>query len=135
MTTIDGKEKQEPSADNHVREAIARFHAPHIQEIWETALRRRSTDAKGAMTSARELLESVCKHILDEAHISYERIYELNQLYYHAAKAMDIAPNQQTEYDFRRILGACATIVESIGNLRSDLGDAHGRGIDAISPD
>ena len=35
--------------------------------IWEKALGRRHTDPDGAITTARTLLETVCKRILDEA--------------------------------------------------------------------
>ncbi len=35
--------------------------------IWKKALERRHSDPDGAITSARTLLETVCKRILDEA--------------------------------------------------------------------
>jgi integrase len=121
--------------EDAVAEALKRFDAPDVQETWETAISRRSTDAKGALTSARELLESVCKHILDDADISYDDLDRLNQLYHLTATTLQIAPSQHSEAEFKRILGACKVIVEGLGNLRTDLGDAHGRGRNAPRAD
>ena len=37
-----------------------------VAETWDKARARRQDDPEGAITAARSLLESVCKHILDE---------------------------------------------------------------------
>jgi hypothetical protein len=37
-----------------------------VSEMWHKALDRRTDDPDGAITAARTLLETVCKHILDE---------------------------------------------------------------------
>jgi hypothetical protein len=43
----------------------------NLMDTWEKALQLRATDPDGAITSARTLLESTFKHVLDEKGISY----------------------------------------------------------------
>jgi len=50
-------------------------------------LERRATDPEGAITAARTLLETVCKHILDEKGEPYEDGIPLPKLYNTAVAA------------------------------------------------
>jgi len=59
------------ASDSVVSVAIEKFDSAHVQAAWSKALERRSPDPEGAITAARSLLESVCKHILDEAEVEY----------------------------------------------------------------
>ncbi len=106
----------------------------HVQDGWQKALERRANDPDGALTAARTLLESVCKHILDEAGVSYGAHEELPKLYSLAAGALNLSPSQHTEKIFKQILGGCQSIVEGLGALRSRIGDAHGQGKVAVKP-
>lgn len=81
-----------------------------------------------AITSARTLLETVCKHILDDLSASYDDGAELPKLYGLTAEALQIAPSQHTEKVFKQILGGCMAVVEGLGALRNRLSDAHGAG-------
>jgi hypothetical protein len=78
------------------------------------------------------LLETVCKHILAAQNVEYAEGDELPRLYRLTAESWRIAPNDATEEAFRRIFGACTSIVESLGTIRNRMGDAHGRGADAV---
>ena len=49
-------------ADHIVAQTLQKFDAAHVQAAWSKALERRSSDAEGAITSARTLIEAVCKH-------------------------------------------------------------------------
>jgi hypothetical protein len=42
------------------------------------------------------------------------------------AELLNIAPSQHSEELFKRILGACASVIEGLGAMRNVLGDAHG---------
>ena len=53
---------------------------------------------------------------------------DLPKLYRKVAKKMKLAPDDHTEDAFKRILGGCQSIVETIGTLRNRLGDAHSSG-------
>jgi len=117
-----------------VSETLSKVDSAHVQEAWQKALERRATDPEGAVTAARTLLESVCKHILDEASVAYEESADLPKLYSLAAKQLNLSPGQHTEQVFRQILGGCQTVVEGLGALRNRLSDAHGKGKAGVKP-
>jgi hypothetical protein len=113
---------------------LSRLSAEAVQEVWQRALDRRTSDPEGAITSARGLLESACKHILDELTVPYPDNAELPKLYGLTANALQIAPSQHTEPVFKQILGGCTAVVEGLGALRNRLGDAHGGGLRKVKP-
>jgi hypothetical protein len=113
---------------------LEKFDAAHVQAAWSKALDRRSSDPEGAITSARTLIESVCKHILDEAKVSYDDTADLPKLYKQTAEILKLAPSQHTEQIFKQILGGCTSVVEGLGSLRNRLSDAHGKGRIGIKP-
>jgi hypothetical protein len=121
-------------ADPHIRGVLSRLDWDAVQDAWQKALDRRSEDPDGAITSARSLLESVCKHILDEAGIAYGQKDDLPKLYGAVAENLRMAPSQHTEKVFKQILGGCHAIVEGLGTLRSRVGDAHGQGKRQVKP-
>lgn len=121
-------------ADKNVTGVLEKFDAAYVNAAWTKALERRTTDAEGAITSARTLLESVCKHILDEEQVSYDDKDDLPKLYRKTAEKLNIAPSQHTEEVFKMILGGCTAVVEGLGTLRNRLSDAHGKGKIAAKP-
>ncbi len=121
-------------ADAGVSEALTRYDAEGVNDAWQKALARRKSDPEGAITSARTLLEEVCKHILDDAGIQYEDKWDLPKLYSETAKLLNLAPSQHTEDTFKRILGGCQTVVENLGGLRNKVSDAHGGGRRRVRP-
>lgn len=129
---LDG-ESSAPS-DAPVSESVEKLDAAHVQELWQKALARRESDPEGALTSARSLIESVCKLILDDANVPYDRNADLPKLYKLVAKELNLAPSQHTETVFKQILGGCTAVVEGLGSVRSRLGDAHGRGAQPVKP-
>jgi hypothetical protein len=114
--------------DEGASTVLARFDFDSVHVVWSRALARRSEDPEGAITSARTLLETVCKHILDEASAVYDDSADLPKLYRLAAERLNIAPSQHTEEVFKQILGGCFSVVTGLGTLRNRLSDAHGRG-------
>jgi hypothetical protein len=125
-------EMDNPNDDN-VSKILAEVDSEHIQEAWRKALARRAKgDTDGAITIARSMLESVCKHILDQKNPAYNKNADLPALYSEVATAINIAPSQSTDDSFRRIFGGCSNIVNGLANIRNVLGDAHGKSKDAI---
>ena len=114
--------------DARVAEALSVLNSATVHTAWQTALERRVSDPDGAITSARTLLETVCKHILDAEQAKYDRAADLPKLFRLTAEILNLAPNQQTEPILKQILGGCAAVVEGIGAMRNKLGDAHGKG-------
>lgn len=120
--------------DGPAADVLASFDPEGVHSFWERALARIDTEPDGAITLARTMLERVCKRVLDEASITYEESDDLPKLYGKVAKALSLAPSQHTEEAFRRVLGACHTVVETIGTLRNKIGDAHGQGGRPVRP-
>lgn len=129
---IEGS-KATPS-DVSIAEALERFDAETVNQLWLRAMERREADPEGAITLARSLLETVCKHILDESNTVYETDTDLPALYKTAAKLLNVAPSQHSEQIFKQILGGCTAVVEGLGALRNRLSDAHGQGKRPVRP-
>lgn len=121
-------------ADLEIAGTLKRFNTESVHEVWIKATERRESDPEGAITLARTLLETVCKHILDEHGAAYDAGSDLSQLYKMAAKVLNLSPNQHSESIFKQILGGCASVVAGLGALRNCLSDAHGRGKKSVRP-
>src|SRR5207245_37242 len=80
--------------DAAVSETLQTFDSEGVHAVWEKALQRRHTDAEGAITIARTLLETICKRILDDLRITYTDKEDLPKLYLMTASALNLAPNQ-----------------------------------------
>jgi hypothetical protein len=120
--------------DNVASDVLKSFDPDGVHAVWNRALERRHTDPEGAITSARTLLETVCKHVLDETGGTYTEKDDLPALYRAVAATLNIAPSQHTEEAFKRILGGATSVVEGLGSLRNKIGDAHGKGKAAVRP-
>jgi len=97
-------------------------------------LERRNTDPEGAITTARTLVETTCKYILDVLEIEYEDNIELPKLYNLTAKQLNLAPQNHQEEIFKQILGGCQSVINGLGSLRNKVGDAHGKGLRYVKP-
>lgn len=126
-------ESRMPS-DAAVSATVKAVSSLFIQETWQKALERRGSDPEGAITTARTLLESVCKHILDVAGVIYDDSADLPRLYTLTAKQLNLSPSQHTEQLFKQLLGGCQTVVEGLGSLRNRHSDAHGKGVAGTKP-
>ena len=58
-------------AQESIGKKFVEFDEEYIHKIWEEALTRLKQNPEAAITSARTLLEGVCKYILDENLIEY----------------------------------------------------------------
>ena len=121
-------------AEQPISDALQKFDEDTVHRAWSRALERKSRDPEGAITAARTLLESVCKHVLDMREVAYPKKVELHQLYSLTAKELNLSPDQHSERIFKQILGGCSGIVSGLGSLRNSLGDAHGQGKRPVKP-
>lgn len=110
------------------------FDEAHIHAQWQKALDRKQTEPEGAITSARTLIESILKHILDEQDINYNDAAELPELYREVSKSLNLAPENHHEQIFKQILGGASGIVSGLGALRNKFGDAHGKSKKSVKP-
>jgi hypothetical protein len=122
-------------ADGQISNKLKEFSTSGVQVVWQRALDRRTDDPEGAITAAKSLLESVCKHILDELGVTYDdKSVELHALYKKTAELLQLAPELHTNDLFKRILGSVSGVVSGLGQVRNELGDAHGKGKVFIKP-
>jgi hypothetical protein len=127
--------KQTFPAEKTISEIFEKFDETGIHHAWQKALERKSSDPEGAITIARTILESVCKHILDDMGIEYDsNKAELSELYKKTANELNLSPSQHTADIFKQILGGCSGIINGLGSLRNKLGDAHGKGKVNVKP-
>ncbi len=117
-----------------ITEALEGFDPENVRAAWQKALDRRAADPEGAITAARMMLETVCKHILDEAGVPYPDDVDLPKLWNISAEQMNLAPQQHQEKVFRSILGNCQSVVNYLGAIRNEIGDAHGQGRRPVKP-
>jgi len=110
------------------------FDEAYIHNLWQKAIERKTTDPEGAITSARTLIESILKHILDEKKITYYENSDLSEIYKEVAKSLNLAPEQHQEQIFKQILGGANGIISGLGSLRNKLGDAHGKTRTSVKP-
>ena len=129
-----GVQSDSPS-DAEIEQALAILDADHIRAAWAKALHRRQTDPDGAITAARTLLESVCKHILKSAGTQYPRNADLPKLYHMVCENLNLSPSQHVDTNVKRVLGNCQSVVSGISFLRNHLGDAHASDIGLDIPD
>lgn len=119
-----------PAAD-YISLALEKFDVEGVAAAWSKALKRSADDPEGAITAARTLIETVCKHILDEGVVpgsAYGSGDDLPKLYHQVSTLLNIAPSQYSEGVLKQILGGCSSDVTGLGALRNRIGDAHGQG-------
>ncbi len=119
-----------------VSETLESFSAEGVATVWRKATsRQQSGDAEGAITAARTLLESVCKHIIEALPGDpYGPNDDLPKLYRLAADRLNLAPDQHTEQAFKQILSGCLSVAHGLATLRNKLSDAHGQGSKPVRP-
>ncbi len=81
--------------DEIASSVISTVDSEHVRDTWQKALERRTSDPEGAITAARTLLETVCKHILDEERVEYDDKADLPKLYGLVAERVNLAPSCQ----------------------------------------
>jgi hypothetical protein len=95
-----------------------------VYAVWQKALERRHTDPEGAITSARTLLETVCRHVLDERGIAYSQTLDLPVLMKMAVEQLDLASPGTSQIAFKRVLGSVASVVEELSSADHNRGKA-----------
>ena len=89
-------------------------------------------DPPAAIGSAKELVESVCKFILDDYAITYDSKESLLDLYKKTAKALKlnreaVPDSAKGSESAQKVLQNLATSVQSLAELRNELGLGHGK--------
>ncbi|MFW6116458.1 MAG: abortive infection family protein [bacterium] len=99
-----------------------------IMADWSRMLTAAETDPADAITSARAVVESTCKSILEKLEIPYEDSWSLGRLYKETAQALELSPAGYREEVFKQILGGMFSVTHGLAAVRNAFGDAHGKG-------
>jgi hypothetical protein len=105
----------------------------HLRRI-ETGIR---DDPAAAIGSSKELVESVCKIILEDYGIEYDRRDDVLDLYKKVAHTLRLSAESVPEsargsQAAQRALRSLGTTIQSLAELRNELGLGHGRA--SVSP-
>lgn len=120
--------------NDYISRSLTQIDEASLHKEWKKSLKRIENDPDGAITSARTLLESVCKQILDSENIDYSSNVDINNLYKQVAVFLKLSPDQHSENIFKQILSGCNSVVTGLGTLRNKLGDAHGASKNKVKP-
>lgn len=121
-------------SDPEIEAAIASLDSDNVRTAWTKAMNRRQSDPDGAITAAKTLVESVCKHILSKAGVTYPTNPDITKLYHMVCEELRLSPDQYIDKNVKRVLGNCQAVVGGIAFIRNKLGDAHSREPGAASP-
>ena len=122
-------------SDEAISQIIAEFNFDYIHAEWQKALQRRNEDPEAAITSARTLLESVCKHILQDLNIPYSDTLDFPTLYKLATSQLNLAPDKRYDPIVNQILNGNKSAAEGIAALRNKLSDSHGKDQTHLKPE
>ena len=115
-----------------IEAALTSLDEESVRAVWKKAMDRRISDPEGAITAARALLESTCKHVLEELQVPYPDDADPGKLWALCAEHLNLSPSQHSEVVFKSILGNCQSIVNNLAAIRNKIGDAHGHGKRAV---
>lgn len=111
-----------------VLDLLKGLKVPIINEYWKKTLERKKTDPEGAITSAKSMLESVCKHILDVHKVEYTAKDDIKTLYKKTSDSLKTNTTPKTNQTLLKIFSGCTSIIIGVSELRNNFGDAHGKG-------
>ena len=104
-------------------------------------LRRASDDPALLLGTAKEMLESTAKYVLEEFNVPYTPRMHFDELWHHARDRLALLPDQVDTLkpggsQVRAILGASWTIAKTVNELRNLEGTGHGRTLPTgVTPD
>lgn len=116
-----------------VHDAAMRFDAPELQR--QVARMRDAVDDDPALAigTAKELVETTCKTILDDRAVAYNSNDDLLTLVKITRKTLGLMPNDIPQSAkgadvVRRLLSSLGAVAQGLGELRNLYGTGHGRG-------
>lgn len=96
-----------------------------VLRLWTNAKARLRDDPDGAITAARTMIESACKVLINECGGSYTNNDDLSKLFKELSSKLGMFSGSQVADEYRKLGGACSTIVNAISFIRNRTGDAH----------
>ena len=117
----------------HIADAVVSFDLPELHRQIQRMQSAVEDDPGLAIGTAKELVESVCKTILEQRNISFPDDADIGQLVKQARKALGLItesiPNSAKGAEsIRRLLSNLGNVAQGLGELRNLYGTGHGKG-------
>jgi hypothetical protein len=106
-----------------------------LKSVWRKVVQRAKSDPEGAITASKTMLETVFKYVLDLECESYTKNDDFIALYGKVKKVLNLDPKNHNLETFKTILKGITSVVQGMGSLRNDYGDAHGKGKESFYPE
>lgn len=115
-----------------ITETTAKFDTPELHRQIERMKTAVEDDPSLAIGTAKELVETTCKTILEERGIEYEDNLDIIKLVKEARKSLGLVPENIPDSRkgadvIRRLLGNLGNIAQRLGELRNLYGTGHGK--------
>lgn len=115
-----------------VSDAIAKLDAPELQRQIQRLRDSLESDPALAIGTAKELVESACKTILEERGIEIDAEWDLTRLGKEARECLQLLPSDVPESakgaeTIRKLLGNLGVVVHSLAEVRNLYGTGHGK--------
>lgn len=117
----------------HIIDAVSEFDLPELHRQIQRMQSAVEDDPGLAIGTAKELVESVCKTILDQRQISFVDDADIGQLVKEVRKSLGLMPESipnaaKGTDSIRRLLSNLGNIAQGLGELRNLYGTGHGKG-------
>ena len=117
----------------HILDTVAGFDLPELHRQIQRMQTAVEDDPGLAIGTAKELVESVCKTILEQRQITFEDDADIGQLVKESRKALGLIPESipnsaKGAESIRRLLSNLGNVAQGLGELRNLYGTGHGRG-------
>jgi len=114
--------------EEDVADSLSSLDSVEVEDLWRRAIDQSGDEPDHAITLAKSLVESTCKHILDELNVPYEDNEDAPTLYKKVARELNLAPDQHAEQVFKQTLSGAVSIVQGLSGAANKYGDRHGSG-------
>ena len=116
-----------------IQDAVAGFDIPELRRQLHRLRPAVEDDPCLAIGTAKELVETTCKTILEARGISFTSSADLGELVRDTRKALELMPNDVANAAkgaevVRRLLSNLGTIAQGLAELRNLYGTGHGKG-------
>lgn len=123
--------RRHPAVDS-LSEVVTSLELPHLHRLLERLDKSVDEDPALAIGSAKELVESICKTILDERGIAYKKDADIGALVKDARSELGLISDSIPEAAkgaeaIRRLLSNLGNVAQGLGQLRNLYGSGHGR--------
>ena len=116
----------------HIADTVAKLDLPELHRQIERMQGAVEDDPGLAIGTAKELIESVCRTILEERSVHVKDDADIGDLIKEARKVLGLIPESVTtaakgSETIRRLLGSLGTVAQGLAELRNLYGTGHGK--------